>query len=90
MSAPPVCRVGDLSTPHYPAHGPMPATQGSPNTYGNYPAIHRIGDAWSQHNGRLSSGSSSVFCNLTAVGRIGDSISCGARVLTGSSNIFVG
>lgn len=58
---------------------------------------HRQGDAWkthrcflSSHAGVLAKGSPTVFVNDKQMGRIGDSVSCGSRVMTGSSDVFVG
>lgn len=44
----------------------------------------------SAHNGKIASGSSTVFINGRQAGRIADPVSCGSVVAQGSPNVFVG
>lgn len=49
---------------------------------------HKVGDP---HIGRkVSTGSSTVFANGLQLARQGDPIDCGAKILTGSGDVFAG
>ncbi len=70
----------------------------SPNVYINGKAVIRQGDAWQNHvvgedthsGPSISIGSTTVYINNKAAGRYGDSLSCGATVTSGSSNVYIG
>lgn len=92
---PGVARKGDVSQGHgcFPSR---PNITGSSTTFVDDKPVHRKGDKWlihqckdNVHDGILSSGSNTVFVDNKPIGRIGDSISCGDKVMTGSTSVFV-
>lgn len=89
-------RLGDECTGHD-CFPPRINDQGSPDTFINGLAAHRVGDHWVEHScddethdGLASEGSATVFINGHAAMRVGDTISCGSVVAQGSSNTFFG
>lgn len=91
-----VARKGDVCTGHmcFPSR---PNIQGSPDSYADGLAKHRVTDAWAihtcknnSHASRLRSGSPTVYTNGLAQGRISDPVACGSRVRSGSSTVFAG
>ena len=92
---PAVVRLTDECTGHgcYPAR---PNAQGSPDTFVNGLAVHRVTDAWESHccgpachGAQQASGSPNWSVNGLAVARVGDDIDCGSANATGSPNTFV-
>lgn len=87
-------RLTDRCTGHgcYPSR---PNVAASDNVFTNDLGAHRQGDGWRQHScilshsGNLASGSPDVFINDRQAGRIGDPVSCGSKVQTGSSDVFI-
>lgn len=70
---------------------------GSSNVYVNGIAVVRLGDnvrshpapgSCIPHSPPLISASPNVYVNGRRIGRLGDSYACGARIITGSSNVF--
>ena len=93
---PAISRLGDECTGHG-CHPPRVNDSGSPDTFINGIAAHRVGDHWVEHtcgdnthDGVAVSGSSTVFINGKAAMRVGDKISCGSAVAQGSPNVFIG
>lgn len=92
---PGAARLSDRCTGHgcYPSR---PNVEASTDVFTNDRGAHRQGDGWAvhvctgAHKGNLSSGSSNVFINDKQAGRIGDPVSCGSKVQTGSSDVFIG
>lgn len=96
---PGAARLSDVSTGHncYPSR---PNIQASTDVFINNRGAHRQSDAWAVHcrkcfpkkchGGNLASGSPTVYTNNLQQGRIFDSVSCGDRVATGSSDVIVG
>lgn len=90
-------RLSDVCTGHgcFPTR---PNVQGSPNVYINGRPAHRQGDQWASHccpnqgchPSVLAMGSPTVYTNGKQQGRINDPVACGSKVMTGSSNVFVG
>jgi uncharacterized Zn-binding protein involved in type VI secretion len=67
--------------------------EASDNVLTNGRGSARVGDkVWcNRHNLRtIVTGSGSVLVNGRGFARIGDSISCGATIVTGSSDVIVG
>lgn len=76
---------------------PRPCIMASTDVFVNGRGVNRVGDMWMVHcchskchPGKTARGSSSVFANGKPVGRIKDAISCGSKIMTGSSNVFAG
>jgi len=91
-----VARKGDVCTGHG-CFPPRAALTGSPDTFADGKAQHRVGDNWAvhacgknSHSSSLRSGSPTVFTNGRAQGRINDPVACGSRVRSGSSTVFSG
>ncbi|OAM06093.1 MAG: hypothetical protein TV41_04005 [Wolbachia endosymbiont of Dactylopius coccus] len=80
-----VVRLGDYcieTTPHF-------CISGSNNVFVNGKPVCRKRDNFTE--GRvLTERSKTVFANGFGVGRVGDMVSCGYKVISGSSNIFSG
>jgi len=90
-------RLGDFDS----GHGPWPPRnnlQGSPDVFINGKPAHRQGDQWAIHcapklgchPSTLAMGSPSVFTNGKGQGRRNDLVACGSRIMTSSSDVFVG
>ncbi len=94
---PQAARLGDIGSGHG-CWPPRQNVQGSGNVFINGIPAHRVGDAWATHccpnqgchASVLAVGSGTVFTNGVPQGRIGDLVACGSRVVTGSSNVFIG
>ena len=96
---PGAARLADKCTGHncYPSR---PNIQASTNVFINGRGAHRQGDRWAVHCKRcgirrchdsiLARGSPTVFTNGRQAGRINDPVACGSRVMTGSTNVFIG
>ena len=92
---PGVVRSGDRCSGHG-CWGSRSNVQASGNVYINGKGAHRLGDGWAIHccpdlgchSGSAASASSNVFVNGKGLARIGDSVSCGSRMMQGSSNVF--
>ena len=50
----------------------------------------RVGDAENCHAGLVAQGSSGVFINGRPAARVGDKTTCGAVIVGGSANVFIG
>jgi uncharacterized Zn-binding protein involved in type VI secretion len=80
-----------------PANTPELAQTHSPNVYVNGLNILRQSDNYLPHTaivahlGRfIAVGSGTVYVNGKQAARKADAISCGAKIATGSSNVFIG
>lgn len=80
-----------------PANVPDTAITASPNVAVNSQAALRRGDTFKPHSAivphigrKIAVGSSTVSVNGRPMARKGDAIDCGAKIATGSSNVFVG
>jgi uncharacterized Zn-binding protein involved in type VI secretion len=92
----PAARYADLCTGHscYPSR---PNNEGSPDVFINDRNAHRRGDSWEKHccskmgcHGAITiEGSSNVFVNDIPLAGIKDDVSCGSKILTGSSDVWV-
>ena len=71
-----------------PASGAV--SQGSPNVLVNGLPAARVGDAESCHGGQVAQGSTGVFINGRPAARVGDKTTCGAVIVGGSANVFIG
>ena len=71
-----------------PASGAV--SQGSPNVLVNGLPAARVGDAESCHGGQVAQGSTGVFINGRPAARVGDKTTCGAVIVGGSGNVFIG
>lgn len=91
---PAAVRFSDICTGHgcFPSR---PNDQGSPDTFINNLASHRLTDHWvthccaSCHDSNACQGSPNVFVNNLNKCRIGDAVCCGSSMATGSPNVFV-
>jgi uncharacterized Zn-binding protein involved in type VI secretion len=98
----PVARIGDTVRVEHPNCQPITTClTGSFNVFINGLAAHRLGDLNATHLIRvgrsciphqtaLVTGSTSVFVNGLPLGKVGSVYPCGAKVITGSFNVFVG
>lgn len=89
-------RFDDLCTGHD-CWPPRRNDQASPNVFVNKRGWHRQGDHWPTHccsgachDGRLQTGSHTVFVNSKQAGRVRDPVDCGSKVAEGSPNVFAG
>lgn len=77
---------------------PSSCNSGSGNVFTNGKPAMKVGSTFvphacpkpGPHTPVLAKGSSTVFINSVGAGRIGDMTGCGASVITGSSNVFIG
>lgn len=89
-----VVRLGDICTGHG-CFSPRPNIEASKTVSLNSLPMHRVGDKWaphccvSCHGGVAAQGSPNVIIEGRAVCRTGDAISCGSKMATGSSNVFI-
>jgi uncharacterized Zn-binding protein involved in type VI secretion len=99
----PAARIGDTVLVTHPNCGQSTTIclTGSPNVFINGIPSHRFGDVNAPHllkvgliciphQTSLISGSFNVFVNGLPMGKVGSSYSCGATVIAGSPNVFVG
>jgi len=94
---PGVLRVTDICSGHGPCWESRKAITGSPDVYTDGLQNHRLNDLWETHgsgdcqphDGKLASGSETVFTNGLPQGRIGDAVNCGSIGVTGSETVFV-
>lgn len=91
---PPTHRFTDVCTGHG-CFPPRPNSGGSPDTFVNGLAQHRVTDPWEAHccgpscHGASSiEGSPDVFVNNLPACRVGDGIDCGSLMCEGSSDTF--
>ena len=83
---PAIARLGDLLD-----HGGEIITS-SPNVYTNGIQVARKGDIANcaiHGNVTIIEGSDDVFANNQSIARVGDQCSCGAIIITGSTDVFV-
>lgn len=88
----PAARLGDIDTGHPPAP-PTPIITGSPNVFINGRPAARQDDMLAPHHPgirTITGGSGSVFINGKSAARVSDSINCGGRIITGSTNVSIG
>lgn len=92
---PPSHRHTDICTGHgcYPSRA---NAEGSPDTFVNNLAQHRLGDAWESHccgppchGANADGGSPDVFTNGLPSCRIGDPVSCGSNMSEGSEDVII-
>lgn len=93
---PAAVRLHDICSGHQ-DWPPRPNIEGSPDTFINGIASHRVGDAWAVHcnpvpqchDGVAQAGSPDVFVNGKAKMRVGDPVNCGSTCAQGSPDVFV-
>lgn len=93
----PAGRIGDNQSGHG-CFGPSPCTSGSGNVITNKKPAMLVGSTFVPHccpkkgchPPVLAAGSSTVIINGRPAGRLGDPTGCGATVISGSGNVFIG
>ena len=92
----PAARLYDMCTGHGP-YPPRPNNKASTNVFTNGRGNHRMLDTWYNHcmplachGGVTAAGSKTVFVNSIPAARVQDPVNCGSRIMTGSTNVFIG